>query len=1487
MATNSNSRDVELRIAAKATGNDKIVELADDLLDMGKSAGDAAPRIEELTTQVVKLGQQNAAVKTFESLTAEVDKTATELFDAKQKVEALGAEFQQQTATVDQYKKTQAEARAAVKQTGDELDTARLSLRRFKEDSTAADRATVGYKEKVNELRAEVRRLEDQLTQQKGMVDSKAQYNATTKELGRLAASYLKAQEGVSRLDNELTQQNAKLDAGKSDLKELGIVADELSVAQQALGKSASEVVAAFQTEQRYAQMLQQELLQAAAAERELGAVKAIEQKRQEAIKLQQAAEYVAFWTDSLNKAEAAERELVQQSQRAAQALNEAFRTTGVRSAREIENEIRQINQALQLMASSGEVTGKEFDRAFATSRERVQALQRELQGLPPKLGESNALVGTLRQSLSQLTAAFGAFEAGRAFIDANNQFETLRRTMTLLTGSSQTAGEQIQFLRDTANRTGLSIGALSQDFVNFSASAQTSGISLERQREVFTAVATAAGKLGLSTDRVGLILQALAQTANKGKVQLEELQGQLGESLPGALSIVANGLGVTKERLLDMVKAGIDASTFFDAFTRGSKIAFGDGEAQVTSFAAAFNRLKNAFNEFASRAADTTSFKLLVSAIDGIATNFDRLATGVKVAAEAFALFKLANWIRDSAALSVALNKNTIEQEANAVATRTAAVAKEADAVATQASTTAINANTAAAVANKTAMGTLAPVVIGVGQAKEQAAKSSGVLATAMGAATGAFGAMRSAASGLLSALGGIPGVAALVLLNAKELGTAIGEGAARMVGWGKVLDDNEKKLAAQAAAQRKSAEDAKTLADAQRIAEQQALGLTKQSSKLVDEFDKVVKESGSVSEALDKLRKDLNFDDLSGVTAATQALAALGAQGKLSADQIKQAYSEALKNADLLKFETNARAAFASIKNGAEQLQIVLRALAEESLKRVGTSVLEVQTGFSSAMNSAINDTDRLRTSLKGLGADSQQTSVLLGKALTKEVEAANTAKAIQEVILRIQDLKTSGELVGPAMEASFKTAIDKAIELANTDKDLKRLEDQIQAIIRANPELANAFSDSVEKIKKKVLELDPVMKQVIADAELLGVKLQSTSTKGATSTEQLIRAYERLKASGKATAGEIQDAFVSMAEKAIKANSGIVPEWLKVEAAARGASIAIDEAGKATIKFANDSINALGQVNAQVGSLSNSYDELIQKQNTAANPPKGQTYDKDGFATDSSGNRITAGTYLPPPDNSGDWEWVAALNQGYDYGGYWQKKATVATGGKLSSGGAIYTGMTGGPRDGQFGNHFLGEPMANLGTSLRTNDHLGPTAYNGSGIAEVQKPADSGTDALNAAYDLLGMPSSSGAADTITAASAAFKLIMSDPTASIAAKREAFVRYAGIVLKANSGTVTGELTGYASQLGVDMTQVAHDANITTQGGLGKTTFVPSATGDTTGSETSSSGGSYRVDIVINGKPTSINAASASDANTLVNLLRSLGDAANRSGS
>src|SRR5690606_5836527 len=111
--------------------------------------------------------------------------------------------------------------------------------------------------------------------------------------------------------------------------------------------------------------------------------------------------------------------------------------------------------------------------------------------------------------------------------------------------------------------------------------------------------VANAAGKLKLSNEQVQGTFLALSQMMSKGKVQAEELRGQLGERLPGAFALAAKAMGVTEAELNKMLEKGqVISEDFLPKFAKQLDISFGNDKTEkIVSMQASVNRLNTAFD--------------------------------------------------------------------------------------------------------------------------------------------------------------------------------------------------------------------------------------------------------------------------------------------------------------------------------------------------------------------------------------------------------------------------------------------------------------------------------------------------------------------------------------------------------------------------------------------------------------------------------------------------------------------------------------------------------------------------------------------------------------------------------------------------------------------------------------------------------------------------------------------------------------------------
>lgn len=325
---------------------------------------------------------------------------------------------------------------------------------------------------------------------------------------------------------------------------------------------------------------------------------------------------------------EAANRRVQAASVNAGASLKNAFETVGVRSAQVIQQEILDVERALQRIAAEGQVTGREFDRVWAAGQERIGRLNGELNGSSAALDKVGTSTNVVSAGLTRLAAAFGGVQAARAFLDANVELEQLRRGLTAVTGDAGLAEAELDRLRGVADTLGVSVGTLGKSWISLAAATRGSSLEGQATREVFDAVAATMAKLGKSTADTEGALYAVGQMASKGVVSMEELRQQLGERMPGALDAMAKGLGISNEALIELVSSGqLLAEDALPALAKGLQQTFGSSQQLVDGFTASLQRLKNTSSETAQTLGDVGIMDALATAADWAAAAIKRLS--------------------------------------------------------------------------------------------------------------------------------------------------------------------------------------------------------------------------------------------------------------------------------------------------------------------------------------------------------------------------------------------------------------------------------------------------------------------------------------------------------------------------------------------------------------------------------------------------------------------------------------------------------------------------------------------------------------------------------------------------------------------------------------------------------------------------------------------------------------------------------------------
>lgn len=315
-----------------------------------------------------------------------------------------------------------------------------------------------------------------------------------------------------------------------------------------------------------------------------------------------------------------------------ANSINAAFATLNIRSADKIKADLLAVDQALVKLASSGKVSGADFDRAFAAGQQKIAGLKAELAAAEGQGNKFSASVAGIGNSLKGLAAPIAGAAIAHEFVQANVAAESLQRTLVQLTGSGEAAAAEIDYLKATSNRLGLSLEDTGRAYISLTAAAKGTALEGAGTRQVFEAVAGSMAKLGKSSADTEGALQAVSQMMSKGVVSMEEWRQQLGERLPGAMQATADAAGVSVEQLNKMIESGKVLSTdLLPLMAVGLEKVYGTA-GQAEGSVAAWNRLKNSISETMVFVGDSGVWQGLVSILDGLSTTVRGMTAGFEM---------------------------------------------------------------------------------------------------------------------------------------------------------------------------------------------------------------------------------------------------------------------------------------------------------------------------------------------------------------------------------------------------------------------------------------------------------------------------------------------------------------------------------------------------------------------------------------------------------------------------------------------------------------------------------------------------------------------------------------------------------------------------------------------------------------------------------------------------------------------------------------
>lgn len=264
-----------------------------------------------------------------------------------------------------------------------------------------------------------------------------------------------------------------------------------------------------------------------------------------------------------------------------------------------------------------------QIDRQSASTRRMSTAMTYAAAGTVRMQGGFQGLYGESRKAMSiaqrlrgevlaLATAYLGLYNAInqiQGVVDAFRAVEAAQNRLGVVFGQNMArVNAEMAFLREQAARLGVEFGTLSREYSAFAFAAREANFTNDETRRVFLELTEAGRVFNLTTDEMSGIFRALVQIMSKGKIQAEELRGQLGDRLSGAFQIMAAALGKTSQELDEMLERGevlADSNTLL-SFADEMEQRFGPQLAEsLRSVSAEIGRFQNNVFEAQRRVAE------------------------------------------------------------------------------------------------------------------------------------------------------------------------------------------------------------------------------------------------------------------------------------------------------------------------------------------------------------------------------------------------------------------------------------------------------------------------------------------------------------------------------------------------------------------------------------------------------------------------------------------------------------------------------------------------------------------------------------------------------------------------------------------------------------------------------------------------------------------------------------------------------------------
>jgi len=228
--------------------------------------------------------------------------------------------------------------------------------------------------------------------------------------------------------------------------------------------------------------------------------------------------------------------------------------------------------------------------------------------------------LNNIKQQALQMVGFFGLGlglkELAKDMINVAKETARVQKALKVASGSAEEYGKNQKYLEEISSKYGLKLNEITEQYAKFSAASKTSNISLKDQQELFKGVNAAMLSAGVTTDKKTAVFDMMDKMMMKNVISSKMLIGGLGTEMPEALSLMAQSMGVSVDKLRDMSKHGqLLSSDVMPKFAKVLNDTFSG--VNTDTIGGAMNRIGNDFESLTKKIKPDLIYKELVKGFE------------------------------------------------------------------------------------------------------------------------------------------------------------------------------------------------------------------------------------------------------------------------------------------------------------------------------------------------------------------------------------------------------------------------------------------------------------------------------------------------------------------------------------------------------------------------------------------------------------------------------------------------------------------------------------------------------------------------------------------------------------------------------------------------------------------------------------------------------------------------------------------------------